>query len=245
MNDKLGDTASPNDLRSFGRRRARKPSPRQARLLEELLPAVRIDLERPAPEALVDLFNRRVPATVSIVATIRESWLEIGFGGGEHLLWQARANPHVGIIGCEPFEDGVVKVLAGIADGALANVRVHPDDARLLLRWLPPTSITRAFILFPDPWPKQRHRKRRLFNAATLDALAQVMPPGARLRAATDIGDYAGQMLATVARHPAFEWTATCAADWRQRPSDWPPTRYEGKAIAAGRRCSYLEFARL
>jgi tRNA (guanine-N7-)-methyltransferase len=122
---------------------------------------------------------------------------------------------------------------------------VHPDDVRPLLRWLPAASLDRAFVLFPDPWPKVRHRKRRLVGTPLLDQLARVLKPGAELRLATDIGDYARTMLAALMRHPAFHWTAMRAADWRERPADWPQTRYEAKALREGRRCAYLRFVRI
>ena len=122
-------------------------------------------------------------------------WLEIGFGGGEHLIWQAKANAQVGLIGCEPFRDGIVKALGAIEAEKIGNVRLHAEDARPVLRWLPKASIGRTFILFPDPWPKKRHHKRRLVSEATLAQLARVMRPGAELRIATDIGDYARWIL--------------------------------------------------
>ena len=223
------------ELRSFGRRRGRKLSSRQERLLSELGPRVQPDLSKPAPDRATALFD----------TPVRQVWLEIGFGGAEHLVWQARHHPHVGIIGCEPFEEGVVKALTVIEDEQLANIRVHPDDVRPLLRWLPARSLDRAFILFPDPWPKARHRKRRLVGTPLLDQLARVLKPGAELRLGTDIGDYARTMLAALMPHPDFRWTATCAADWRHRPEDWPQTRYEAKALREGRRCTYLRFVRV
>ncbi|MDX2202044.1 MAG: tRNA (guanine(46)-N(7))-methyltransferase TrmB [Hyphomicrobiaceae bacterium] len=225
-----------HELRSFGRRRGRKLSPRQQHLVETLLPRLAIDLAQPAPDRLADLLG----------AGVGEVWLEIGFGGGEHLLWQARQTAQVGIIGCEPFLDGLVKVLAAIDDakGGLGNVRLHGDDARPLLRWLPDASLARAFILFPDPWPKARHRKRRLVSEASLRELARAMRPGAELRLATDISDYARHMLIAIAREGSFRWTATGPDDWRQRPPDWPPTRYEAKALREGRKPAYLSFAR-
>ncbi|MEW5963702.1 MAG: tRNA (guanosine(46)-N7)-methyltransferase TrmB [Pseudomonadota bacterium] len=219
-------------LRSFGRRRGRKPSPRQARLLAELLPRVAIDLAAPPPSAATELFP----------LPVREVWLEIGFGGGEHLVWQAARQPDVGLIGAEPFEDGVVKVLTRIEEQALRNVRLVSDDARPLLAWLPPASIARAFVLFPDPWPKARHRKRRLVGRELLDQLARVMRPGGTLRLATDIGDYAGGMLEAAVANGAFTWQVESPADWRQRAADWPETRYEAKARAAGRKCYFLTF---
>jgi tRNA (guanine-N7-)-methyltransferase len=199
------------------------------------LPRVALNLSDRPPAALADLFAPRV----------EDVWLEIGFGGGEHLLWQARSNPHVGLIGCEPFEDGVVKVLSAIEQQALVNLRLHVDDARPLLRWLPDAAIGRAFILFPDPWPKKRHQKRRLVSVATLRELARVMRPGAELRLATDIGDYAQWMLLALREQTSFRWLARGPGDWRVRGPDWPPTRYEQKALEAGRRCYYFRLCRV
>ena len=214
------------ELRSFGRRRGRKPGPRQARLWDELLPKLAIDLTAPFME----------PGT--------PVWLEIGFGGAEHLLWQARHNPGVTFIGCEPFQDGVVKALAGVDDHKLKNVRLYADDAREVLRWLPDACLDRVFILFPDPWPKRKHVKRRLVSKPTLDLLARVMKPGAELRVGTDIGDYARTILLSVTRHCAFEWPACGPDDWRIRDADWPSTRYEQKAIREGRARYYFKFRR-
>ena len=204
-----GDNHTRQDLRSYGRRRGRAPSRRQAELWRDVLPRVAVDLAQPAPASLTDLF----------APPVEDVWLEIGFGGGEHLVWQARANPGVGLIGCEPFQDGVVKVLSAIGrEAALANIRVLADDARPLLRWLPSASIGRAFVLFPDPWPKARHRKRRLVSEATLGELARVLRPGAELRLATDDGDYAGAMLLAIGRQAYFQWTANGPDDWRRAP---------------------------
>lgn len=237
------DGEDPRELRSYGRRRGRKLSPRQERLMAELLPRLAPDLAAPSPIPLGLLFDATVvggrPKTHE-----KDIWLEIGFGGGEHLLWQARNNPEVGIIGAEPFEDGVVKVLAAIEDEGLGNVSVHADDARALLRWLPDASIARAFILFPDPWPKRRHQKRRLVARPLLALLARVMRPGAELRIATDIGDYARTMMMAFQSSPEFVWLAEGPEDWRHRPRDWPPTRYEAKAVREGRRSAYLRFRR-
>lgn len=227
---------TPGELRSFGRRRGRKLSPRQQHLIRDLLPRIAPRLAEPClAEIGAALFD----------PPVRDVWLEIGFGGGEHLLWQASHAADTGIIGCEPFEEGVVKVLSAIDADRLHNVLVHADDVRPLLRWLPEHCLGRVFVLFPDPWPKARHRKRRLVATPLLDALARVMRPGAELRLATDIGDYARTMLAALTPHPSFQWTATSAQDWRHRPGDWPGTRYEAKAIAAGRRCYYLRFRRV
>jgi tRNA (guanine-N7-)-methyltransferase len=213
------------ELRSYGRRRGRKPSQRQAELLRKLLPRVAFSVAAPCQGS-------------------RETWLEIGFGGGEHLLWQARRNSDIALIGCEPYEDGVIKVLAALDDERLKNVRIHMGDARDVLRKLPPGSVDRAFILFPDPWPKRKHVKRRLVNRALIALLAGVMRAGAELRIATDIGDYARTMLEHFAAEPLFEWQARSPADWRLRPADWPETRYEAKAAKEGRQRYYFRFLR-
>jgi tRNA (guanine-N7-)-methyltransferase len=222
------------DLRSYGRRRGRKLSPRQAALFEHALPPIAIPLSQPPPAEPGELF---APPALEV-------WLEIGFGGAEHLIWQAQANPRVGFIGCEPFQDGVAKALSAIGEANLANIRIHADDARPLLRWLPDAAIARAFILFPDPWPKRRHHKRRLVSHATLTELARVMRPGAELRVATDVGAYARAILWAVRQQQSFRWTAEGPADWRQRGADWPATRYEAKALTAGRRCTFFRFRR-
>ncbi len=237
---KTGDDFSHDDtddlrheLRSFGRRRGRVLSGRQKRLWDEVLPRVAIDLNAPG------ILNSDVNADVT------ETWLEIGFGGGEHLVWQATQNAHVSLIGCEPFEDGVVKVLTAIEDQNLSNIRLHADDARDLLRWLPEAAITRAFVLFPDPWPKRKHLKRRLVNEHLLQMLAYVIKPGGELRLGTDIADYARTMLMAVQQVPAFRWKACGPDDWRIRSADWPQTRYEAKAVREGRKSSYLLFERV
>jgi tRNA (guanine-N7-)-methyltransferase len=171
-------------------------------------------------------------------------WLEIGFGAGEHLAHQAAAHPEIGFLGAEVFENGVVKLLAEVQRLRLGNLRILVDDARLLLAALPDACIGRVFILFPDPWPKVRHHKRRMVSPATLDALARTMKDGAELRLATDDAGYLRAMLELVPRHPAFAWQARGPADWRERPRDWPATRYEAKAIAAGQIPYFLCFAR-
>jgi len=224
-----------DELRSFGRKRARKPSPRQQSLWDVALPRLRVDPMVLAAAPLPALF----PAPVT------QGWLEIGFGGAEHLIHQAAANPHVGLIGCEPFEDGVIKALTAIDERGLHNVRLHPDDVRPLLRALPPACLAKVFVLFPDPWPKARHAKRRLVSKSFLDTLARVMPPGAELRIATDIPAYARTVLQAAIPHPAFRWTAASPNDWRTPWSDWPGTRYEAKALREGRRPMFLTFLRV
>ncbi|HUA50649.1 MAG TPA: tRNA (guanine(46)-N(7))-methyltransferase TrmB [Candidatus Sulfotelmatobacter sp.] len=171
-------------------------------------------------------------------------WLEIGFGAGEHLAWQALAHPEVGLIGCEPFVNGVAAALARIEASKIANLRIWPEPAAPLLDVLPAASLERVFVLFPDPWPKVRHHKRRFVQRANLDRLARLMIDGGELRLVTDDPDYCRWMLAQLIDHGAFAWLARRPADWRERPADWPPTRYERKARAADRAPVYLRFAR-
>ena len=228
-----GDAAAP-PRRVYGRRRGRPLRHGQQALKATLLPRFRVAL----PEA-----GQLDPATL-FPATPAAVWLEIGFGAGEHLAAQAAHSPEIGFIGCEVFENGVARLVGEIARRDLRNVRIFPDDARLLLDALAPASLARVFILFPDPWPKQRHRKRRLVAPATLERLAAIMRPGAELRLATDDRDYLVWMLEHVTAHPAFRWLARGPADWRERSPDWPPTRYEEKARAAGRAPAFLRFVR-
>lgn len=230
----MQDDENDPELRSFGRRRGRIMSARQQQLLAVDLPCLSIDLSLAAPPRLETLFE----------APVEDVWLEVGFGGGEHLLWQSERHPEIGHIGCEPFLDGVVKVVDAVSGASRRNVRVHPDDARPLLRWLPAKSIGRVFVLFPDPWPKRRHHKRRLISPPFLDLLARVMKPGAELRIGTDIPDYVRTTMLALLAHSGFEWPARSPKDWQIRPSDWPSTRYEQKAIREGRRPVYLMFRR-
>jgi tRNA (guanine-N7-)-methyltransferase len=175
-------------------------------------------------------------------AEAREAWLEIGFGGGEHLAGQAARHPQVGFLGAEPFLEGVAKLLSEVEKASLSNVRIRRGDARELVEQLAPRSIDRVFILFPDPWPKTRHHKRRLIQPEFLAELARVMKPGARLRFATDWADYANRALADVLRDGRFEWTAERADDWRKAPADHVTTRYQEKRLGD---CApvFLEFA--
>lgn len=170
--------------------------------------------------------------------------LEIGFGGGEHLVAQAEAAPETGHIGCEVFESGIAKLLGEIEHRHLANIRLFTDDARLLISRLASRSVSCVFILFPDPWPKARHHKRRIVSRPVLDQLARIMTAGGELRLATDDRCYFSWMLERVTGHPAFEWLARRPADWRDRPADWPATRYEQKASAAGRPPYFLRARR-
>ena len=224
---------APPRRRLYGRSKGRALRPHQARLIAERLPALEVD---PA------LLAARRPL---FAFEPRELWLEIGFGGGEHLAAQAAAHPDVGFIGCEPFVNGVAKALAAIERRGLENVRLRAGDARALIEALPPASLSRVFILYPDPWPKRRHHKRRVVCADMVGELARASRAGATVRFATDVDDYAGWTLARFFASPFFQWRAQSAADWTTPWDEWPSTRYEAKAVKAGRRPVYLTFDRL
>jgi tRNA (guanine-N7-)-methyltransferase len=226
--------AGPSRQLFYGRRRGRPLRTGQRERRTTLLPKLSFKL----PES-----GQFAPASV-FAQPPKDIWLEIGFGGGEHLAAQAENHPEIGFIGCEVFENGIVKLLGEIARRQLANIRIYADDARPLLAALAPRSIGRVFILFPDPWPKARHHKRRLIAPATLDRLAEIMTDRAELRLATDDPDYLSWMLEQTTAHPALAWTARRPADWRERPTDWPATRYEEKARKAGRIPAFLRFVR-
>ncbi len=221
--------------RVYGRRFGRKLRDSQKELLTDVLPKVRVPAITPGA--------RLDPASLFDTPK-RDFWLEIGFGGGEHLVWQADQNPDVGLIGAEPFLNGVVSGLGHIHREQVTNVRVWPDDARPLMDALPEGCLGRAFILFPDPWPKKRHNSRRFVQKENLDSLARLLRPGAELRMASDDQDYVAWMLAETTPHPAFAWLAEGPSDWRERPRDWPATRYEEKARAKGIQPSFLRFQR-
>ncbi len=203
--------------------------------MESLLPRLAVDLGAPSPAPLAALF-RHAPDDVC---------LEIGFGGGEHLAAQAAAHPGTGFIGCEPFINGMAKALALIETRNLANVRLHFGDASDLLAWLPAASLARVDLLYPDPWPKRRHWKRRFVQAARIAELARVLRPGGVFRFATDWPDYAAWTLERLLRSPSFAWTAERADDWREPWPGFTRTRYEAKAVQAGRAPCYLVFRRL
>ncbi|MBI1361299.1 MAG: tRNA (guanosine(46)-N7)-methyltransferase TrmB [Alphaproteobacteria bacterium] len=207
--------------RLYGRSAGKPLSARAAGRVEDMLPAIAIPETAPGALAPAALFD----------TDPREVWLEIGFGGGEHLAGQAALHRDIGFLGAEPFLDGVAKVLADIEREGLTNVRLRRGDARLLVEQLAPRSIDRVFILFPDPWPKTRHRKRRLIQPEFLDALSRILKPGARLRFATDWADYANRALADVGRDGRFAWTAEAPGDWRNPPADHVPTRYQEKRL--------------
>lgn len=221
----------------YGRRHGKTLKPNQRRYLEEDLAALSLDgVDRQTNPG-------RDPLDLSRVFGDRPVWLEIGFGGGEHLVHQAARNPGVGFIGCEPFLNGVAMLLGKVRKSGVGNLRVYPGDVRDLFDVLPPASLSRIFVLYPDPWPKARHHRRRLVTADYLRPLARIARPGAELRIATDIPDYVRQTLEEVPRH-GFRWSAERAADWRDPWPDWLCTRYEQKALREGRMPTYLTFHR-
>jgi tRNA (guanine-N7-)-methyltransferase len=219
----------------FGRRKGHPLRPHQADLMAGLLPRLAVTLDRPPPARLAELFPRPLEAVC----------LEIGFGGGENLIAQATAAPQLGFIGCEPFVNGMAKILAVIQAGQIDNVRLYAGDAIDLLSWLPDASVTKVDLLYPDPWPKRRHWKRRFVQDRTVAMLARVLRPGGLFRFATDIPDYAAWTLERLIRAPDFVWTAECADHWRKPWAGFEGTRYEAKAKREGRMPCYLEFRRM
>lgn len=218
----------------FGRRKGHPLRPQQAALFDTLLPHLALDLTGAAPADASALFP-------DALGGVR---LEIGFGGGEHLIRQAETFPEVGFIGCEPFVNGMAKALAGIAQRGLSNVRLHFGDAVDLLPWLPVGAIERIDLLYPDPWPKRRHWKRRFIQGERLPALARLLRPGGEFRFATDWPGYAVWTLALMRCCPDFEWTAERADDWRLPWPGYAPTRYAEKARREGRPPCFLIFRR-
>lgn len=216
----------------FGRRKGKRLRDDQARRMDADLPTLRVDVSGPLS-----------PATL-FSAQKTDLWLEIGFGGGEHLADNAVRNPEIGFIGCEPFQNGVAKLLGEIGSRGLTNIRIHDANASDVLARLPPASLGRIYLLYPDPWPKRRQRKRRFVSDKSLAAFARVLRPGGEFRFASDIDDYAGWTLQRIARSADFDWTDESAADWLTPWDNWPGTRYEAKARREGRTPSYLTFVR-
>jgi tRNA (guanine-N7-)-methyltransferase len=212
-------------LRSFGRIKGRPLKPRQADLMESLLPSLRL-------------------ADAAYVPDGRPIWLELGFGGGEHLAAQAARRPDVAYLGAEPFLNGVASALRHVDEAGVGNVRLWPDDGRRLMSLLPDASVERIFVLFPDPWPKARHHKRRLVGGRFMAEATRILVPGGTLRLATDWEDYANQILLAGLAEPRLTWTAAAAKDWRDPPSDHVTTRYETKRLGD---CApvWLEFRRV
>lgn len=226
------DTPTWGPLRSFGRIRSRTLKPRQAALFDTLLPEIAV----PDPEA------GPIDPTV-VMPGAREAWLEIGFGGGEHLAEQASRRPEALMIGCEPFLNGVGSVLRHIEERGLKNVRVHAGDARAVMAALPDGSLNRVMILFPDPWPKARHNKRRFVRPETAAEIVRLLKPGGRLRFVTDWKAYADWALEILNATPGLKWTAEAADDWRTAPADHVVTRYEEKQLGDTAPI-FLEFVR-
>ena len=216
----------------YGRSKGKALRKHQAQLVADVLPTLEVDAARLAAGA--PLFD----------FAPRELWLEIGFGGGEHLVAQALAHPDVGFIGCEPFLNGVAKALAAIERNGVGNVRLRAGDARPLIEATPDAALSRVFILYPDPWPKRRHQRRRIVSREIVAELARVARPGATVRFATDIDDYAGWTLSRFLDSPHFRWLAEDAEDWRRPWDDWTETRYEAKARLASRTPVYITFVR-
>jgi len=219
----------------FGRRKGYALKPRQAALFDTLLPRLALDLGKPAPADPRTLFPHAVD----------ELRLEIGFGGAEHLVAQAQAHPTAGFIGTDAFVNAIAKALVAIDAHKLANIRLHSGDASELIDWLPAQSLARIDLLYPDPWPKRRHWKRRFLQDESLTRLARTLKPGGELRFATDIPGYADYVLTRILRSGDFAWTAECADDWRKPWAGFSRTRYEAKAIREGRTPAYFIFRRL
>jgi len=227
---------TPKDQRRafFGRRKGHALKPQQAALFDTLLPQLALGLDAPAPADLATLFPNSV-------ATVR---IEIGFGGAEHMIAEAERAPQTGFIGSDPFVNAMAKALVAIDARSLANIRLHFGDAIFLIEWLPVGSIARVDLIYPDPWPKRRHWKRRFVQEATLAEIARILRPGGEFRFVTDWSDYAAWTLKHVTRARDFEWTAERADDWRQPWPGFTGTRYEAKAKREGRVPCYLIFRR-
>ena len=219
----------------FGRRKGHALRPRQAEIIEALLPGLAIGISRPSPVPIATLF----PVPVDDIA------LEIGFGGGENMVAQALARPRIGIIGVEPFVNGMAKALAGIEAAGLRNIRLHFADAIDLIAWLPDASLARIDLIHPDPWPKRRHRKRRFVQDPTVAQFARILRRGGEVRFVTDIADYTAWTLRHFVRSADFAWTAERADDWRKGWPDFVTTRYHAKAARAQRPSCFLIFRRL
>lgn len=218
----------------FGRRKGHKLRAHQAGLVDNLLPHLALDLAAPAEAVLPTLYHPPVDA-------LR---LEIGFGGGEHLAAEAKAFPTTGFIGCEPYVNGMAKILSAIEADNIGNIRLVAGDAAELLAWLPPQSLQRIDLIHPDPWPKRRHWKRRFVQDATIAAMARVLKPGGEFRFVSDIADYCAWTLWHLLRSPEFAWTAERADDWRLPWPGYTMTRYGRKATREGRVANYLIFSR-
>jgi tRNA (guanine-N7-)-methyltransferase len=218
----------------FGRRKGKPLRERQVDLMTTLLPTLRVDLAQPAPVDLTSLF----PVAVDRLR------LEVGFGGGEHLVHRAVENPSTGFIGVEPFVNSMAKLLGRADELELSNIRVYDDDATQLLDWMPEASIDHIDLLYPDPWPKKKHWKRRFVSEVNLTRFHRVLKPGGVFCFASDIDTYVDWTLQHCREHGGFQWTAEEPADWLTPFANWPGTRYEAKARREGRSSAYLTFRR-
>ncbi len=218
----------------FGRRKGKALREAQSDALERCLAELVIDPAMPTPTEIRSLFG----------GPVREVRIEIGFGGGEHLLHQLSTFPDIGFIGIEPFVNGMAKLCAALGDELPQNLRLYDDDATRVLDWLPAASVAGIDLLYPDPWPKKKHWKRRFISRTNLDRFARVLEPNATLRFASDIDTYVNWTLLHCRDHPAFDWNASSADDWNKPYDDWPGTRYEAKALREGRRPAYLRLQR-
>ena len=235
----MSDLSERGPWRNFyGRHKGKALRPAQERDMAELLPKLSL-----GPVSWDDNPDRTLLDFDALFGA-REVWLEIGFGGGEHLAHLASSHPGRAFIGCEPYVNGVAMALGKIRQAGLQNVKIYDGDARDLFDVIPDGALSRVYLLYPDPWPKARHHRRRFVNPEFIDPLAAKMKPGAELRMATDIEDYVRQTLEVVAQHPAFDWLAERPSDWRAPWSNWISTRYEKKALREGRKPHYLRFKR-
>jgi tRNA (guanine-N7-)-methyltransferase len=225
---------TPRPYQFYGRRIGHSLRPHQARLMVDLLPKLKVASDDPRLATPTLLFDPPAEAVE----------LEIGFGGGEHLAAKAAAAPGIGFIGAEPFVNGVAKLLTAIEANHLSNVRIFDNDVRHLLPAIGDGSLAAIYLLFPDPWPKKRHRRRRFIQPATIAEIHRLLLPCGRFVFVSDAGDYAASTLATMLAQGGFAWTAEGPADWCWPRPDSPPTRYEAKALARGAKAIHLEFAK-
>ena len=232
-------TDKPHPSRSteafFGRRKGKPLREKQAEGLATLLPQLKLDLGNPAPDTIESLYD----------FSVERMRLEIGFGGGEHLIHRATENPSTGFIGVEPFVNSMAKLLTNLEEQGLRNIRLYDDDATQVLDWLPDASIDQIDLLYADPWPKRKHWKRRFVSQVNLERFHRVLKPGATFCFASDIDTYVNWTLLHCRDHGGFAWQAEQASDWLTPYAGWPGTRYENKARREGRSSAYLTFIKV
>lgn len=221
-----------NDLKFYGRRKGKKMRDQRLGAYDSIYPLVGVSLPESGDIDPRSFFD----------APVKDVWLEIGFGNGEHLVHQALQNPDIGMIGCEPFLNGIAALCSDIKAHNIKNIRIFGDDARLLLPKFKDNSFGRAFVLNSDPWPKKRHAKRRFIQQGTLDELHRLLHDGAQLRLSSDHPVLIDWQLHQTYFHAGFDWQATCKKDWADRPSDLPETRYQKKGVREGRGTVFLDF---